>query len=226
LIFPISASYRIPRGCLSCAGEIGNIVSDFPAFLRRLASINNVVYRLCRIVDIINNICSICNSTCGLCDLSDTGNKRNEVNNIADQSGLGPGVRRILDDIRNTEAQRNDIKNRIPELAIGIGAVYRIISAVGKGVVAKVALAGRGVAVRIDEAADLRVVIPGLEIVESCLGIVVIAAILQGIDRRHFAGCGSGFIRDHHSIVHRASQMHWTHRAYKTVHVQQKSRRS
>ena len=35
------------------------------AFLRRLASINNVVYRLCRIVDIINNICSIRNSTCG-----------------------------------------------------------------------------------------------------------------------------------------------------------------
>ena len=160
MILPISTSYRIPRGRLSCTGEIGNIVSDFPAFLRRLASINNVVYRLCRIVDIINNICSIRNSTCGFGKFSDAGNKRDEVNHVTDQSGPGPGVRRILDDIRNTEAQRNDIKNRIPELAISIGAVYGVISAVGKGVVAKVALPGRGVAVRIDEAADLRVVIP------------------------------------------------------------------
>lgn len=191
-----------------------------------MASVNNIVYRLCRIIDIINDICSIRNSTCGFGKFSDACYKWDEVDHITDQSGPGPGIRRILDDIRNTEAQRNDIKNRIPELAIGIGAVYRIISAVGEGVVAKVALAGRGLAVRIDEAADLRVVIPGLEIVESCLGIVVIAAILQGIDRSHFAGCGSGFIRDHHSIVHRASQIHWTLRAYKTVHVQQKSRRS
>ena len=181
MIFPISTSYRIPRGCLSCAGEIGNIVSDFPAFLRRLASINNVVYRLCRIVDIINNVCNIRNSTCGLCDLSDTGNKRDKVNNIADQSGPGPGVRRILYDIRNTEAQRNDIKNRIPELAIGIGAVYRIISTIGKGVVAEVALAGRGVAVRIDEAAGDRVVISALEVIQLRLRIVVITTVSERI---------------------------------------------
>ena len=50
-------------------------------------------------------------------------------------------------------------------------------------------MSGRDVAVRIDETADLRVVIPGLEVVEPCFGIVVIAAILQGIDRSHFAGC-------------------------------------
>ena len=141
-------------------------------------------------MNISNRVSGVCDdSNCFDC-FPDACYKRNEVNNIADQSGPGPGVRRILDDIRNTEAQRNDIKNRIPELAIGIGAVYGIISAVGEGVVAKVALAGRGVAVRIDEAADLRVVIPGLEIVEPCLGIVVIAAIPQGIDRSHFAGCG------------------------------------
>ena len=174
---------------------------------------------------------NISNRVSGVCDDSnrfdcfpDACYKRDQINDIPGKSNPSHGIRRISRNLNNAEAQRNDIKNRIPELAIGIGAVYRIISAVSKGVVAKVALAGRGVAVRIDEAADL--LIPGLEIVESCLGIVVIAAILQGIDHCHFAGCGSGFIRDHHSIVHRASQIHWTLRAYKTVHVQQKSRRS
>ena len=177
-------------------------------------------------MNISNRVSGVCDdSNCFDC-FPDACYKRDQINDIPGKSNPSHGIRRISCNLNNTEAQRNDIKNRIPELAIGIGAVYGVISAVGKGVVAKVALPGRGVAVRIDEAADLRVVIPGLEVIESCLGIVVIAAILQGIDRSHFAGCGSGFIRDHHSIVHRASQIHWTLQAYKTVHVQQKSRRS
>ena len=177
---------QIKLACILCSiKRVPNAICGFHG----IVDIVSIIQCSRCVVDVINDICSICNSTCGLCDLSDAGNKWDEVDHITDQSGPGPGIRRILNDIRNTETQRNDIKNRIPELAISIGAVYGIISTVGKAVVAKVALSGRDVTVRIDETADLRVVIPGLEVVEPCFGIVVIAAILQGIDRSHFAGC-------------------------------------
>ena len=48
----------------------------------------------------------------------------------------------------------------------GIATVYRIIPTIGKHVIAQDALPGRNIAVGVDEAANLRVVITTLQIIE------------------------------------------------------------
>ena len=59
-----------------------------------------------------------------------------------------------------------------------INITNRLIIAVGKHVVAKNALSGAGIGVRIDEPAYVGIVITGLQIVETGLGVVELALII------------------------------------------------
>ena len=56
----------------------------------------------------------------------------------------------------------------------GINAANRIIVAVGEHIIAHKALAGGNKGIRIQEAAPLGVIIAGLEVIESCLGWVLL----------------------------------------------------
>ena len=71
-----------------------------------------------------------------------------------------------------------------------VDSTDRIVSAVGKHIAASQVLSSGCVFVRIDEAADQGVIIAGLEVIEAGFGIVVIAAIAQGVDCGHGAGGG------------------------------------
>lgn len=67
--------------------------------------------------------------------------------------------------------------------------LYRAIIAICKHIDPQEALAGAGVAVRVEEAAKGGVIISTLEIVEACLGIEVITTVTQGVDLCKAAGC-------------------------------------
>ena len=71
-----------------------------------------------------------------------------------------------------------------------VDSTDRIVSAVGKHIAASQVLSSGCVFVRIDEAADQGIVIAGLEVIETGFGIVIVAAIAQGIDCGHGAGGG------------------------------------
>ena len=58
-----------------------------------------------------------------------------------------------------------------------IDQIYRIIKAIGKHVVAQQALTGRYKCIRIDESTDVRIVISGLEIVQT--GLLEMAVAIQ-----------------------------------------------
>ena len=62
-----------------------------------------------------------------------------------------------------------------------------IILTVGKHVIAHIALPGAGIAIRINEPANLRVIITALEIIKAGVRIVIIAAVAEGIERRDSA---------------------------------------
>ena len=50
-----------------------------------------------------------------------------------------------------------------------------------------------GIPVRIDEPANLGVIVTALEIIEAGFGIVIVTTIAQGIDLGHCAGGGDDF---------------------------------
>ena len=71
-----------------------------------------------------------------------------------------------------------------------VDSTDRIVSAVGKHFAASQVLSSGCVFVRIDEAADQGIVIAGLEVIEAGFGIVIVAAIAQGVDCGHGTGGG------------------------------------
>ena len=72
-------------------------------------------------------------------------------------------------------------------MAIIVNGQNRRIIAVRKRIVPNQSLSRAGVAVGVDESADCRVIVSGLEIVEAGFGILVIAPVAQGVDLRHGA---------------------------------------
>ena len=77
-----------------------------------------------------------------------------------------------------------------PSVTGSIRAICRIISAICEHIISGQVLSCGCVFVRIDEAADQGIVIAALEVIEAGFGIVVIAAIAQGVDCGHGAGGG------------------------------------
>ena len=57
----------------------------------------------------------------------------------------------------------------------------RIITAIGKHVIAQQALAGGGEGVRIDESSEAGIVIAGLEVVQAGFGVPDVAMVTQGV---------------------------------------------
>ena len=57
----------------------------------------------------------------------------------------------------------------------------RIITAIGKHVIAQQALSGGGKGIGIDESAEAGIVIAGLEVVQAGFGVPDIATVAQGI---------------------------------------------
>ena len=56
-----------------------------------------------------------------------------------------------------------------------------IIQAIRKHIIAEDALSGGSVYVGVYESAEGGIVVAGLEVIESCFGIVVVAAVAQGV---------------------------------------------
>ena len=71
-----------------------------------------------------------------------------------------------------------------------IRAICRIISAICEHIISGQVLSCGCVFVRIDEAADQGIVIAALEVIEAGFGIVIVAAIAEGVDCGHGAGGG------------------------------------
>ena len=67
----------------------------------------------------------------------------------------------------------------------------RIVPTVGKHIVAQQTLAGGGEDICIDESTNLRIIIPGLEVVEPGFSIVVVAAIPEGVHVSKNTGLGN-----------------------------------
>lgn len=67
--------------------------------------------------------------------------------------------------------------------------IDRIIIAVCKHIMTNDSLPSAGITIRIDESADVGVVIAGLQIIELGIGIVVITTVAQGVDGSH-TSCG------------------------------------
>ena len=65
---------------------------------------------------------------------------------------------------------------------------YRTILTVCKHICADEALSSAFIAVRIEESFDNRIIIAGLQIVEAGFGVVVVAAIAEGVNACHAAG--------------------------------------
>ena len=68
----------------------------------------------------------------------------------------------------------NSIFNRLWNTAAIVIIIYRIISTIREHIVANKSLAGVRKLIRIDESADLRIVISGLQIIEPGLGWVLL----------------------------------------------------
>ena len=66
-------------------------------------------------------------------------------------------------------------------MACRIYIAYRIIIAIREHIMADNSLAGGGVGVGVEEAAGGRVVISALQIIEPGIGVVVVAAVAQGV---------------------------------------------
>ena len=73
-------------------------------------------------------------------------------------------------------------------MPIRVDAVYRVIVAVSEHIESGKAISCAGIAVRIDESANLGVIITALEIVEAGFGVVVIASVSQWVDFCKIAG--------------------------------------
>ena len=69
---------------------------------------------------------------------------------------------------------------------------YRAVFTVRKHIVPQEALAGAGVAVSVEESAEGGVVVSGLQVIEARFGVVVVAAVAQGVDGCQAAGGGQG----------------------------------
>ena len=67
--------------------------------------------------------------------------------------------------------------------------VRRIIKAIGKQVGSN-ERTGIHHHIGVDEPGNHRVIVPALEVIESCLGIVVISPVTEGVPRSHAAGGG------------------------------------
>ena len=69
-------------------------------------------------------------------------------------------------------------------MSIRIESVHRIVVAIREHIATDEALTGGDEAIRVDKPADLRIVIPALQIIESRLFVVVVAAVTNGVDSR------------------------------------------
>ena len=78
-------------------------------------------------------------------------------------------------------------------MAIRVNTIRRIIVAVCKHIKSGKAVTGAYIAVRIDEPANLGVIVTALEIIEACFGIVIVAAVAERVDLSHAAGCRDDF---------------------------------
>ena len=66
----------------------------------------------------------------------------------------------------------------------------RVIRAVGKQVCSDETRVFVKLFIGVDESGNLRVIVPALEIIEPCLGIVVIPPVTEGVPRSYAAGGG------------------------------------
>ena len=69
----------------------------------------------------------------------------------------------------------------------------RIITTICKHIVADEALSGAGITVRINEPANLGVIVAALEIVEAGFGIVIVAAVAERVNLCEVTCCGNDF---------------------------------
>ena len=61
-----------------------------------------------------------------------------------------------------------------------IESVYCVVITIGKHIMPDNTLTGTSITVCIEESANLRVVVTGLEVVEAGFGVVVVAAVAEG----------------------------------------------
>ena len=81
-------------------------------------------------------------------------------------------------------------------------AINRVVSTVREHIATqKAPCIRRSICIRVDEPADGRVIIAALEIVEAGLGIIVIAAVAQGVEVGDAGGIGEDFRT---AVIHRA----------------------
>ena len=81
----------------------------------------------------------------------------------------------------------------MPELTSLVLFSNWIIPTICKHIVTDEILPGGGVRIRVDKAANLGVVIAGLQVIEATFGVVVITTVTQGVDTYQRAGCGEDF---------------------------------
>ena len=80
----------------------------------------------------------------------------------------------------------------IPDLVttVDVDSVYGIVCAICKHVMSQDALSCGSIPIRIEEAASGGVVISALQVIEAGFGVVVVAAVAEGINRCEGAGGG------------------------------------
>ena len=77
-----------------------------------------------------------------------------------------------------------------PAISRNINTSDSIIATIGKHVIAQIALTRAGVAIRVNKSANARVVVSGLQVIESSIRIVVIPSVSQGIPQCNVACAG------------------------------------
>ena len=81
-------------------------------------------------------------------------------------------------------------------------AINRVVSTVREHIATqKAPCIRRSICIRIDEPADGRVIVAALEVVEAGLGVIVIAAVAQGVEVGDAGGIGEDFRT---AVIHRA----------------------
>ena len=74
-----------------------------------------------------------------------------------------------------------------------VAIVHGIVPTVGKHIVGKQPCACGGIAVRVDKPGNHRVIVAALQVVETCLHVVIIPTVPQGVDVRQAAAGGNEF---------------------------------
>ncbi len=68
----------------------------------------------------------------------------------------------------------------------------RAVIAICKHICSRKALSGAAIAIRIDKPTICRIVVSALQVVESCLGVVVVASVAEGVEVSYAVGAGNG----------------------------------